>query len=174
MLVDFATEDSRLLRACRSAGLAPVCHRVLAAATVAVGGADQFLDALARRHGLVEPELHALFGASLLACVAATIFYEARSGASGSVLVPPQVRRRLKRGIFLLMYGLALTRKLADVGLAVWQGGTVASAGALAVSESPEFAIYLAYAVLAIFSMAPLIRLVDRSKAVDGAVVGDL
>jgi cytochrome b561 len=141
-------------------------HRGLAAITALVGVTCQLCDSLVQPTRNTIFKLHVLFGLALFSAILARFLWELhRTDLSTSIDIYA-FNRQLKRQVYLLLYGLAGVKELANIGVYIWRGGAFILGDvhigrhiendAILSPLFDDFKIYAVYGVASIFLIRAL------------------
>jgi hypothetical protein len=144
-------------------------HRGLAAITVLVGVACQICDSLVHPTGNTTSKLHVLFGLALISAIIARFVWELRRTHLSPAIDIRAINRKLKRQVYLLLYGLVGVKELASIGIYIWRGGAFVVGGihigrhigndAIVLPPLDDFKIYAVYGVASIFLIRALLTI---------------
>ena len=136
-------------------------HRGLAAITVVVVVTCQFCDALVQPSRNTISKLHVLFGLALFSALFSRLLWELRRAHLSPAIDIHALNRRLKRRVYLLLYGLAGVKEFVNIGVYFWRGGAFVVGGvhigrhigndAIVLPPFDDFQIYAVYGVASIF-----------------------
>ncbi len=142
-------------------------HRGLAAITVLAGVACQLFDSLVHPIGNTTSKLHVLFGLALFSAIIARFVWELRRTHLSPAIDISAFNRKLKRQVYLLLYGLAGMKELVSIGVYIWSGGAFVVGGihigrhtgndAIVLPPLDVFKIYAVYGVASFFLIRVLV-----------------
>jgi len=96
---------------------------------VVVGVTCQFCDALVQSSRNTISKLYVLFGLALFSALFSRFLWELRRAHLSPAIDIHALNRRLKRRVYLLLYGLAGVKELVNIGVYFWRGGAFVVGG---------------------------------------------